>query len=130
MDMKRKMELLNEWKNRRPEMGLIAITCKSTGELFVDISTDTQFAFNSHRFKLSANFHPNKRLQQLWQQYGENGSPPGISRIADHAAVRFHDIAGDRQTKPDQPFTRPGCPSVRERLEQTRLQLRRNPRPE
>ena len=27
MDMKRKMELLNEWKNRRPEMGLIAITC-------------------------------------------------------------------------------------------------------
>ena len=62
MDMKRKMELLNEWKNRRPEMGLIAITCKSTGEMFVDISTDTQFAFNSHRFKLSANYHPNKRL--------------------------------------------------------------------
>lgn len=29
MDMKRKMELLNEWKNRRPEMGLIAIACKS-----------------------------------------------------------------------------------------------------
>ena len=28
---------------------------------------------NSHRFKLSANLHPNKRLQQLWQQYGENG---------------------------------------------------------
>lgn len=73
MDMKRKMELLNEWKNRRPEMGLIAITCKSTSEMFVDISTDTQFAFNRHRFQLSANLHPNKRLQQLWQQYGENG---------------------------------------------------------
>ena len=55
MDMKRKKELLNEWKNRRPEMGLIAITCKSTGEMFVGISTDTQFAFNSHRSKLSAN---------------------------------------------------------------------------
>ena len=81
MDMKRKMELLNEWKNRRPEMGLIAITCKSTGEMFVDISTDTQFAFNSHRFKLSANFHPNKRLQQLWQQYGENGFDYAVVKI-------------------------------------------------
>ena len=66
MDAKRKKDLLLQWKNRRPEMGLISITCKSTGEMFVDISTDTQFAFNSHRFKLSANFHPNKRLQQLW----------------------------------------------------------------
>ena len=67
MDMKRKMELLNEWKNRRPEMGLISITCKSTGEMFVDISTDTQFAF--------------KRLQQLWQQYGENGFDYAVVKI-------------------------------------------------
>ena len=95
MDAKRKKDLLLQWKNRRPEMGLIsitckstgemfgliAITCKSTGEMFVDISTDTQFAFNSHRFKLSANFHPNKRLQQLWQQYGENGFDYAVVKI-------------------------------------------------
>ena len=81
MDVKRKMELLYEWKNRRPEMGLIAITCKSTGEMFVDISTDTQFAFNSHRFQLSANLHPNKRLQELWQQYGENGFDYAVVKV-------------------------------------------------
>jgi len=71
MNLSRKKELLNEWKNRRPEMGLVAMTCKKSGEMFVGISTDTQFAFNSHRFQLSINRHPNKQLQQLWQQHGE-----------------------------------------------------------
>lgn len=71
MDVKRKKELLNEWKNRRPEMGVVTILCKSTGDLFAGISKDTQVEFNSHRFKLSVNLHPNKQLQKLWEQYGE-----------------------------------------------------------
>lgn len=37
MDMKRKKELLNEWKNRHPEMGVISISCKPTGDLFLGI---------------------------------------------------------------------------------------------
>ena len=32
MDMKRKKELLYEWKNRHPEMGVISIRCKITGD--------------------------------------------------------------------------------------------------
>lgn len=71
MDVKRKKELLDEWKNRRPEMGIITIRCKNTGDLFAGISKDTQVEFNSQRFKLSANLHPNKQLQKLWEQYGE-----------------------------------------------------------
>ncbi len=81
MNLSRKKELLNEWKNRRPEMGLVAMTCKKSGEMFVGISTDTQFAFNSHRFQLSINRHPNKQLQQLWQQYGENGFNYSVVKI-------------------------------------------------
>ena len=46
MDTKRKKELLSEWKNRHPEMGVVAIICKATNEIFADISTDTRFAFN------------------------------------------------------------------------------------
>ncbi len=81
MNLSRKKELLNEWKNRRPEMGLVAMRCKKSGEMFVGISTDTQFAFNSHRFQLSINRHPNKQLQQLWQQYGENGFDYSVVKI-------------------------------------------------
>lgn len=71
MDMKRKKELLNEWKNRHPEMGVISISCKPTGDLFLGISKDTKTGYNHHRFQLSVNLHPNKKLQELWDKYGE-----------------------------------------------------------
>ena len=66
MDIKRKKELLGAWKNRRPEMGVISIFCKTTGDLFLGISKDTRADFNSNRFRLSANGHSNRQLQELW----------------------------------------------------------------
>lgn len=72
MDAKRKKELLEEYKNRRPEMGVISIRCAATGESFLGISTDTRADLNSSRVKLSMNYHPNARLQALWKQYGED----------------------------------------------------------
>ena len=71
MDMKRRKELLDQWKNRRPEMGVITVCCKENGALFAGISKDTQMAWNGLRFKLSLQSHPNRQLQALWEQYGE-----------------------------------------------------------
>lgn len=71
MDMKRKQQLIEEYKNRKPEMGVISFRCKATGEVFLGIAKDIQANFNSTRFKLTANYHPNKRLQELWNRYGE-----------------------------------------------------------
>ena len=73
MDRTKKKELLMQWKTRHPEMGVICIQCKVTGEIFADISRDLQRAFNSHRFQLSAALHSNRRLQELWNEYGEDG---------------------------------------------------------
>ena len=42
MDTKRKKELLQQWKNRHPEMGVISFRCKKTGESFLGISKDTK----------------------------------------------------------------------------------------
>lgn len=81
MDTKRRKELLLQWKNRRPEMGIISIRCKATGEIFADISKDTAVAFNSHRFQLSANLHRNNRLQELWKQYGEDGFIYSVEKV-------------------------------------------------
>ncbi|MGB8454615.1 MAG: GIY-YIG nuclease family protein [Anaerocolumna sp.] len=73
MDVNRKRELLEEYKNRRPEMGVISYRCKTTGESFLGISKDTRADFNSTSAKLAANYHPNKRLLELWNQYNEEG---------------------------------------------------------
>lgn len=73
MDMKRKKELLEAYKNRHPEKGVICITCVATREQFLNPSNDTTADFNGIRFQLGAGNHPNKALQSLWNQYGEAG---------------------------------------------------------
>lgn len=57
-DAARKKQLLGEYKNRRPEMGVIALTCRQTGESFLGASKNTQADFNSLCFKLSAGASP------------------------------------------------------------------------
>ena len=56
----------------RAEMGIISISCKPTGDLFLGISKDTRAELNSKRFKLSMKLHYNNQLQELWDKYGEN----------------------------------------------------------
>ena len=73
MDVKRKKQLLEEYKNRRPEMGVISYRCIATNESFLGISKDTRADFNSSSAKLAMNYHPNKRLQELWNHYGAEG---------------------------------------------------------
>ena len=73
MDKSQRKQMIDAWKNRTPEMGIIALMCKETGESFLGASTDINADFNSIRVKLSSGFHPNKRLLSLWKQYGEEG---------------------------------------------------------
>ena len=72
MDIRRKPELLEAWKNRHPEMGVISFRCSTTDETFLATATDIPAKFNRIRFQLSAGNCPNKRLQELWEQYGED----------------------------------------------------------
>lgn len=81
MDKERKRQLLEEYKNRRPEMGIISFRCVATGESFLGISTDTKADFNSIRCRLSTSWYSCKRLQELWDQYGESGFALTVVRV-------------------------------------------------
>ncbi|HZJ83861.1 MAG TPA: GIY-YIG nuclease family protein [Clostridia bacterium] len=81
MDIKRKKELLEAYKNRRPEMGVISYRCRETGEVFLGISKDTKVDFNSTNMKLAANWHPNKQLQELWNKYGSGGFELSVVKV-------------------------------------------------
>lgn len=70
MDLNRKKQLLQEYKNRRPEMGVISLRRKTTGESFLGISRKTRADFNGIQCRLDGNTHPNKHLQALWNAYG------------------------------------------------------------
>ena len=71
MDRDRRKQLLEEYKNRRPEMGVIAFRCKETGETFLGISKDNRAVFNGIRVRLEANFHLDKVFQERWNRYGK-----------------------------------------------------------
>lgn len=94
MDMQRKNQLLEEYRNRKPEMGVISFRCIRTGEAFLGISKDTKSDFNSNRCKLAANWHPNKRLQELWNQYGENSFELSVMQV-----LKYEDPKADHTAK-------------------------------
>ena len=60
MDKAQKKALTEAWKNRRPEMGVISLRCRETG------------------------IHPNKRLMELWRQYGEEGFEFSVAAVLDY----------------------------------------------
>ena len=106
MDIKRKKQLLQEYKNRHPEMGVISFRCMATNESFLGISKDTKADFNSTSTKLAAN----KRLQELWNQYGMENfelsvvkalkyENPTDDHTAELEALREQCLAQDKQAR-------------------------------
>lgn len=73
MDKKKKKELVFDYKERRPGMGVVSATCLATGEAFYETTRDVNSWFNRHRFELEGGHHRNRRLQKLWKQYREDG---------------------------------------------------------
>ncbi|MCI2242672.1 GIY-YIG nuclease family protein [Adlercreutzia faecimuris] len=73
MDKSRRKELIEAYRNRRPEMGVIALRCRETGDSFLGASRDVPADFNSARAKLELGGHPNRQLSALWERYGEDG---------------------------------------------------------
>ncbi|MDO4179541.1 MAG: GIY-YIG nuclease family protein [Phascolarctobacterium sp.] len=73
MDKTEKKEIISGWKERHPEIGVVAAKCTATEEMFLTTSRDTKNWFNRHKFELIGQKHRNKRLQELWNLYGETG---------------------------------------------------------
>ena len=84
MDKAQKKALAEAWKNRRPEMGVVSLRCRETGEVFLGPAKDTKAEFNSLRMKLSTGTHPNKRLQELWKQHGEEGFELSVAAVLEY----------------------------------------------
>ncbi|MDF2892391.1 MAG: nuclease family protein [Clostridia bacterium] len=94
MDIKRKKELLEAYKNRRPEMGVISYRCKETDEVFLGISKDTKADFNSINVRLETNWHNNKQLQELWNKYGLEGFELSVIKV-----LKYDDPMEDQTDK-------------------------------
>lgn len=64
-------------------MGVISYCCK-----------DTKANFNSISAKLATNWHPNKRLQELWNKYGPENFELSVIKI-----LKYDDLHEDHTAK-------------------------------
>ena len=97
MDLKRKKELLEAYRDRHPEMGVISFRCIETDETFLTAAADIPAKFNRIRFQLSVGNCPNKRLQELWTQYGEDAFELQVVKRLEYDDPR-EDHAGELET--------------------------------
>ena len=81
MDAMRRKQLMEEYKHRRPEKGVISYRCKETGVSYLGISKDTRADFNSTNVKLAGNSHPNKEMQAIYNQYGQAGFDISVLKV-------------------------------------------------
>ncbi len=79
--MDRRKQLLMEYKHRKTEMGIVSFQCVPTSERFIGYSQDTKAYINSNRFKLGVKMHPNRELQNLWNQHGEAAFEIGVLEV-------------------------------------------------
>ena len=93
MDKEKRKQLQEAYKNRKPQMGVIAFTCKGTGESFLCACADTKAGFNRSLLQLGIGSPPNKRLQELWKQYGETGFDQRVAETLEYE--NLEDVSRD-----------------------------------
>lgn len=92
MDNNRKKELITAYKNRKPEMGVVACRDLATDTTYLELAKDTGAILNSIRAKLKSNSHPNKELQQRWNESSPEGFAFSVARV-----LKYDDPTADHE---------------------------------
>ena len=70
--MKTRKELIEEYKQTKPPMGVFQIKNEANGKIWLEGSTDMNAKWNRHRLQLNFGNHPNADLQSDWKTFGES----------------------------------------------------------
>lgn len=63
-------ELIEQFKQMKPDMGIFWIRAKETKQYFLETSQNLKGKINSITFQLNAGAHPNQELQHEWRKLG------------------------------------------------------------
>lgn len=66
----RRKELVEQYKQMKPDMGLFWIRSKTSPKCFIETSQNLKGKINSITFQLNAGAHPNQELQKDWKELG------------------------------------------------------------
>lgn len=66
----RRKQLIEQYKQMKPDMGIFWIHSKVSNKYFIDVSQNLKGKMNSTKFQLDAGAHPNQELQSEWKKSG------------------------------------------------------------
>lgn len=67
----RKKELLTQYKQMKPDMGVLAVINKNDNRYWLEIAPNLKGKINSVAFQLKNGSHVNRKLQKDWNDLGE-----------------------------------------------------------
>lgn len=70
MDKSRKKELIAQYKQTKPRMGLFIIRSKVNNKCYLQATQDLRGVMNGAVVRLRAGMHPNRELQKEWKEFG------------------------------------------------------------
>lgn len=70
--MDRKKELKEQYKQMKPDMGIVGIRSKQEDWYYLEGTQNLRSALNGIRFKLETGFFPSRELLKKWQEQGED----------------------------------------------------------
>ena len=69
----RRKELIEQYKQMKPEMGIFRIRSRTDNKCLLETSHNLKGMMNRVRFQLEMGSHPNRELQQAWRSRGPDG---------------------------------------------------------
>lgn len=71
MDKQSRREALRQYRERKAPVGVFAVRCGATGEVWVGASRNLDQQQNPIWFGLRLGSHPNRAMQAAWREHGE-----------------------------------------------------------
>ena len=90
MEKEKRRELMEAYKGRHPQMGVVAIRCTATGDAFFAAAKDTKAVINGARFQLELGSYRNRELMRLWKEYGPESFEFSVAK-----ELKYEDPAED-----------------------------------
>lgn len=84
MDRTRRKELLEQYKQMKPDMGVYMFKSINTNTVYLGCDKNIKATINGDRFKLNANSHRNKKLQKDWNENKEENFEIKVVQVLEY----------------------------------------------
>lgn len=93
MDKQSRREAIRQYKEQKPGIGLFAVRCAPTGDVWVGMSRNLDQQQNGLWFSLRQGSHPNRAVQSAWSTHGPEAFSFEVLEVLDPEGLSATGVA-------------------------------------